>query len=421
MPIDGLTYNENRRSNVQRLGKLRKGAPKTPSAPGKELPYFRFASTDPQLEKMFVEIYGPSPAELPCFLPNPEPLKNFPHWCEVWDASGLVHRCDGKVMNLWRTKTTANGKPVTIYVTGQKACETHLHRDGNPMRDKVGRLEVILAVQKDDGRFIPAFGGQYVGTVTLETHGFHDLNQIIGTLESMPSTWQIDQATGELLYPIPFLLKRVKENVSIPGYGAREGERSRADKVMAYLTVHPAYRMDQFAQIFMGAPAAPALGTGKPMTPALPSPAPKVVPPPEQLNLAGVEVLDADLYEPPTFDTPPATAPEWMDAAIALWPGKWETVKSAVEKKDKDWPEFVTARNLELLDEMMNSKATTALESHVKAAWPGKEAFVKPVFDECTKVKVALDPIQYIAAIQKLTGTETPGDAVAKILADMTF
>jgi len=447
MPIIGYgAQRQTRRPIYRRIGTLHKGDKKELHV-GRippELTYFRFANeNNPKIEKAFSDKYGPKPTELVVFLPSTDvPLEDcWESWCEAYSAGGIKHRCNGVTMNGWREQVGTR----SVWREGSKPCrhEDHMSKnnpDGDPLRDKVGRLSVVVT-HKDEksGRYFPVVWDEVRGilrpfdprdpigqwaVVTVLTKGGWDVNQIENCLVTTGRTYTATEA-GEII-PIPFILRRVQKDITY----SEGGQLKKTKKWMVELEVHPAYdRKSTFISLAGGAPISPDFSLPAPaasQSPALPSPAPKVnfpppPPPPEQLNLAGVEVLDADLYEPPTFDTPPATAPEWMDAAIALWPGKWETVKSAVEKKDKDWPEFVTARNLELLDEMMNSKATTALESHVKAAWPGKEAFVKPVFDECTKVKVALDPIQYIAAIQKLTGTETPGDAVAKILADMTF
>lgn len=212
MAIKGLTdINEGRFS---RLGKLRKGGERVNGQYGPDLDHFRFTSEDPKLVELFTEIFGTTPRVIGVYLPYATPEKAFPSWAEIWNASGLVHRCDGETMSIW----LENGK----YIRGSKPCPGG-HEKGDYKNDAVGRLDVLIPEIIQAG---------YVGYITMETHGLNDLLAITNMLYAVYNARR-DNPLG--LQGIKFNLRRVKENISVPGWGDRKGQRARADKWLVKL------------------------------------------------------------------------------------------------------------------------------------------------------------------------------------------
>lgn len=207
MSIVGLT--DTVVGSFQRLGKLYKGGPKTASGFGADLEYFRFNSDNPSIMAAFADAYGTQPKVINCFIPHATPEQAFPNWCEVWGKTGLVHRCDGQTMSVW-----LDGDK---YQRGAKPCMGG-HEKNDPLNDAVGRLDVIIPELVAAG---------FVGYVTLETHGKHDILNIVKVLGAVYQS-RIGNEAG--LRGVPFALRRVRENISVPGYGKTAGARTRADK-----------------------------------------------------------------------------------------------------------------------------------------------------------------------------------------------
>lgn len=241
MPIIGLTDDNSASNTWPRLGKLRKGGVKTPKKPGEDLNHFRFTSDNPQVAAAFDAAFGKTPNSLMVFLPYRNVGENFPTWCEIWNASGLEHRCDGQTMVRWR-----EGDKI---ISGAKLC-TGGHKNDDPRQDAVGRLEVIIPQLLEAG---------YVGTVTMETHADgNDMPFIFGVLNT------VMDARGDLR-GVPFRLYRQLENIGVPGYGDRAGQRARADKWLVKIEPAAEWVRAQLAQAQAGA----FLTTGE----ALPEPA----------------------------------------------------------------------------------------------------------------------------------------------------
>lgn len=207
MAIVGLT--DSVVGSFQRLGKLYKGGPKTSSGFGADLEYFRFNSDNKDIMAAFADAYGTQPKVINCFIPHATPEQAFPNWCEVWGKTGLVHRCDGQTMSIW-----LNGDK---YERGSKPCMGG-HEKNDPLNDAVGRLDVIIPELVDAG---------FVGYVTLETHGKHDILNIVKVLGAVYQS-RLGNEAG--LRGVPFTLRRVRENISVPGFGKTAGARTRADK-----------------------------------------------------------------------------------------------------------------------------------------------------------------------------------------------
>ncbi len=208
MSIKGLTDEVSPR--YPRIGKLRKGGEKSATGFGADLDYFRFVSPYPEVTKAFAAAYPNRPREVRIFIPHDTVEAAFQTSCELWNKTGLLHRCDGQTMTLWRDGAR--------YVRGAKPC-TGGHRDNDPKRDSVGRLEFIIPQLVEKG---------FVGYVSLETHSLHD---ILNTSRVLAAIYK-SQGT---LAGVEFLLRRVKENISVPGWGDRKNDRSRVDKWLVRL------------------------------------------------------------------------------------------------------------------------------------------------------------------------------------------
>jgi len=200
-----------------RLGKLRKGSPQENGRFGKELSWFRFTSDRPEVVEAFTGVYGPQPALLNVYLPYASLADNFQAWQEEWSAGGLVHRCDGEVMTLWRT---SDGK----YSSHPKPCPYAGHPEQRTKKEPgcraVGRLTVVIPELIRAG---------YVGYVTLETHSLHDLMGIQATLLA---TVEARQGNTLGLRGIPFVLRRAQEEISTP---TENGGRARRKKWLVKL------------------------------------------------------------------------------------------------------------------------------------------------------------------------------------------
>ena len=122
--------------------------------------HFRFTSDDPEIVAEFHNAFGKEPRSLLVYIPHARPEDAFPTWCEIWGASGMIHRCDGENMFVW-----LEGH---LYVRGTKPCPGG-HTDDDPLADSVGRLDIIIPELVRAG---------YVGYVTIETHSKHDLIHI---------------------------------------------------------------------------------------------------------------------------------------------------------------------------------------------------------------------------------------------------
>ncbi|NLG26800.1 MAG: hypothetical protein GX557_02745 [Chloroflexi bacterium] len=207
MPIHGLT--DAARPAFPSLGKLRKGAAKVDERkPGLDLSYFRFTSDREQIVEAFRQCYGEQPQELNVYLPYAKIEDNLSAWKEHWVAGGLKHRCDGETCVVWlQDDGTYSREP--------KPC---------PGQCKpVGRLSLILPELLTAG---------YVGYVTLQTHGLHDLLALQGSLLAA-----VEARGKEDLRGIGFVVRRVEQEISTPEIvnGKRTGKRLTRKKWLVKL------------------------------------------------------------------------------------------------------------------------------------------------------------------------------------------
>lgn len=219
MPIKGLTDRATLRPQLPRLGKLRKGGPKEDGQFGKDLDYFRFTSDRAEVIESFESIYGKQPRIINIYLLHPSLEENFSTWIELWSDGGLQWRSDKEYQVLW----LEDGH----YKRGQRP---HVeHKD----QSEVGRLEFIVPELIKAG---------HIGTVTLETHANHDIRAIAGVL--LAAEQEQEQKQNPLgLRGIPFVLRRVQEEISVPGWGDNEGKRTRVKKHLVKLEPPPAMAM----------------------------------------------------------------------------------------------------------------------------------------------------------------------------------
>ena len=209
MPIYGLTDSSSLEPRLPRIGRLRKGAPRQDGAVGLDLDYFRFTSNDKAVEKAFFDFYGPRPRQVDAVMYYDTYERCFSSWIELWDATGLVFRSDGRHWLVWREGDT--------YRVGEKP-----HQDSKGQRI-VGRLEFVVPVLWQAG---------FRGTVMLETHSKNDLRNIGSVLLEAE---RMRQAQGLTLRGCFFTLRRVQSEISVPGWGARKGQRSRVQKWLVEL------------------------------------------------------------------------------------------------------------------------------------------------------------------------------------------
>lgn len=214
MPIKGLTTGVVGRFPT--IGKLRKGGkrPESGKAPGQDLKTFRFVNDErPDIVAAFVQAYGNEPALLHVYLPHRALDDNFSAWMEEYVAGGLVHRCDGEMMNIWQTpdgKYSKEPRPCP-YATGEKK----RIKNSQPGCKAVGRLQVIIPELLAAG---------FVGEVTLETHSYHDIRSIMECLTAAAQA-RINNEMG--LRGIEFVLRRVETTISAP---TDDGKRARRKK-----------------------------------------------------------------------------------------------------------------------------------------------------------------------------------------------
>lgn len=217
MPIKRLT----RGPALPRLGILRKGAKKGANRPGKNLTYFRIDTPFDDLEKAFYEKFGKEPREIPVYLPFPDIEQNWAAWQEEWKAGGLVHRCDGETMILWRKsngKMSTDEKPCPFF-TGEKQRTTN-----NPGCTPVGRLKVI----------IPDLSARF-GFFTVQTTSENDIVRLDSLLKGY------FRIAGNLT-GIRFTLSRRPEKISVP---MEDGKRVRKEEWLLNLEVDPTWAQYQ--------------------------------------------------------------------------------------------------------------------------------------------------------------------------------
>jgi hypothetical protein len=164
MPIIGVTDEatlEERRGYPE-VGRLRKGAAKPERGPGRELPYFRFTSNNPQFVQAFEKQFGKEPTRFFVRLPYLTAEKNFSTWVEKWDKSKLVWRGNGvQTVRRWMVDHYSDKEADQVAQPDDKEARW------------TGRLSVV---------FPQLFDAGMVGVVVLATTGKHDCIRLASAL-----------------------------------------------------------------------------------------------------------------------------------------------------------------------------------------------------------------------------------------------
>jgi len=272
MPIIGLT---DRGPSFPQIGILRKGAPKAPNAPGKDLKYFRLDTKLPDVQAQFEAVYGKEPVSVRVFLPYQTPADNLDAWREEYSASSLLHRCDGETMNTWRTpdgKYSQERRPCP-YMAGTKQ-----RTKKEPGCKPVGRLKVI----------VPEL--QRLAYLTVQTTSIHDIIELTGNLDAA-------YALRNDLRGIPFILRRAPRMISMP---KEDGTRVRVEKWL--LSLEPA---PDWVQLQITAMSYAALPVVEGEYTALPAPARMALASGSTVDLETGE-LDPDEDDEETIEPEPA-------------------------------------------------------------------------------------------------------------------
>ena len=297
MAIYGVTTREALDPRFKVLGKLRKGGPKRNGQFGKDLDWFRFTSDNDAVVKAFRQAYGDQPDTLAVFFPFATLEANFPTYRETYGQNELLkEQCDG--MNILQWQDGAR------MVRGPRLCEKKCKNVESlpPCPDcplkPIGRLSVIL---------IPLLQAGFVGTVTVETHGWHDIREIASQL-----------AMYEPLTGREFRVYRQKQTIGAPN--PKTGKRMAVDKSLVKIEpTQETYLMliedaQRRAKQELGAGSTtntPQLAAGQPLTPDL------------VVDFDGDggddydEVLDEDFEddEAPTQREPKAE-PHWIESDV---------------------------------------------------------------------------------------------------------
>jgi hypothetical protein len=219
MAIIGLTDTSSVTAAYPVIGKLRKGAPKTGNAPGRDIDHFRFTSDNPDVLAAFEAAY-PTPEakrQINCLVVGATPDVALDSWYEHWDASKMTRRCNGQTIEVECGKDGRYLSHQGLSAELRPRCKGCPRMASSKDTCKpVGRLSVIVEELLRAG---------YVGRVTVETHSLHDLRQLSANL------YKAYQDFGDL-ERLPFLLRRVEAEVSTP---RPDGGRSKVRKWLLQL------------------------------------------------------------------------------------------------------------------------------------------------------------------------------------------
>ena len=209
MPIKGLT---DRPAAFPEIGRIRKGAPKEPDKPGKDLKYFRveFDDEEKKATAIFKNTYGDEPSELNILLPFNSVDENFDAWREAYVAGGLVHRCDGE--RVWYEIDPESGEQLVVNRIPEEQC------DRSTKCKPTGRLKVL----------IPEL--QRLAYLTVLTGSTHDVMNISRQLEALL------QINGKLA-GVPLKLRRRPVKISTPS--GTDGKRARRVKSLLSIEADP--------------------------------------------------------------------------------------------------------------------------------------------------------------------------------------
>lgn len=214
-PIAGLTrrVDYDQRRAMPRLAKLKKGAPKSEKRPGQDLDHFR-VEFEPQykyLEPIFNEMYGETPTEFSVQLYGKTVEDVFSTGYESWNATTLLHLCDGE------TQAQHWDESINRYNREPIACEKISEDKMACGCSRVGRLNFIIP------EFTDASG--IMGKFTIETHSIFDIIKLFNQLMFLEDMF------NSLMW-MPAIVGRADEQKS---YTAQNGKRGKKSYSLLYI------------------------------------------------------------------------------------------------------------------------------------------------------------------------------------------
>jgi len=209
------------------IGFIRKGAPKEPTKPGKDLNYFRveFAENEKKSAADFLAVYKEQPRTIRIILPFNEIPRMWDAWYEAYTAGRMVARSDGEYIQYQCAHDgTLLVKDGIEVATGQPKPHPQDMFAGNDYKGvgvkfkPVGRLNVIIPELKR------------AAYLTLQTTSIHDISNISSQLAGFSAL------NGGLIAGIPFYLRRTPRPVSVP---KPDGSRVRMLKFLVSIEADP--------------------------------------------------------------------------------------------------------------------------------------------------------------------------------------
>ena len=223
MPIQGLTH---RGASFPQIGVIRKGAPKGANRPGEDLSYFRveFDESEAESAAEFRRVYGDAPTRINVWMPFHSVDENWTAWREAYVAGGLVHRCDGSMIQRAVDPESGavlvnNGEPPTPCIHPKPAgfYRTKSGEQKPIYCEPTARLKVIVPELKR------------MAFLMFVTTSIHDIAHIDAQLRGYESV------QGGLR-AIPFVLVRKPAMISSPG---ADGKRMRRKTYLISIEANP--------------------------------------------------------------------------------------------------------------------------------------------------------------------------------------
>ena len=203
MPIKGLTDRKEEAPQFVRFGKIRKGGerPESGDRPGRDLDHWRVTFEDAYkgIKPAFDAKFKEKPTELEVILLGRTPEDCFTTWNEEWNATNLIHRCDGERQEYgiggngryYRGLPCAKGDNAQEQDLATYACKCI----------RVGRLTVAIPWMWESGQVTTP------GVFVMETHSIYDIIHIHRRLATMYGMY------GNLLR-VPAILGRSPREIS---------------------------------------------------------------------------------------------------------------------------------------------------------------------------------------------------------------
>lgn len=316
----------------------------------KEAPHFVLSDAPGLTEALGTE----TPTELRIFFPFDEIDQIFPAFMQNWVSSSLICRGDGEqilyAIELTTGKATIrDGHAINNFQEGQKqykagqfmACPG-LSRDLYPKCEKCKPNAMLLILMRD----VPRLAYYQISTTSI-----HNIKNLTEQLNTVRQT--IQELTGSArLTGVPFILRRVKRNISTPG--GRDGKRQRVEKWFVELEIEPEWMIKMFkAQLQLADPlrrlaALPATVEPEIIQPPAPPVSGYAEPPvwePRGDEAEDAEWEPAEAEEVPTPPEPPKTNGKVNGPRPSLAPNKLrEILQKKVENstlRDKDTGELL--------------------------------------------------------------------------------